>query len=74
LVKLLKNSDSNELRKGLTDPHLLLHLSTLLDDDCSNLLCKFVNRGSGIDKIPAKLSMALDFLKMSLDDNQECEE
>ena len=75
MLKILKISDSNELRTRFSDPHLLQYLSALLDDDCSHLLCKFVGGLEGNARLPPKLSMALDMLKISLDDSpQSCDE
>jgi hypothetical protein len=74
VVKTLKISDSNELRKRLSDPHLLQYLSAFLDDDCGHLLCSFVGGLGGNTRIPSKLSMALDMLKISFNDAQSCDE
>lgn len=74
MLKTLKISDSEELRKRLSDPHLLQYLSSLLDENCSQLLCKFVGGSEENARVPSKLSMALDMLRITFDDAQSCDE
>ena len=57
----------------MRDPHLLLYMGGQLDDNMLDLLCKYVgDRGTG--RPPAKLSMSLDMLKMSFEDNGDDDE
>ncbi len=66
--RILKTGINKDIKGKMRDPHLLLYMGEQLDEKMLDLLCKYVgDRGAG--RPPAKLSMSLDMLKMTFDDN-----
>ena len=68
--RLLRDGLKGESKDRLKDPHLLLYMSDLLDRDSMRQMCNYVS--DKVSKRPsAKLSMCLDMLKMSFDDDTD---
>ena len=68
LIKLLKNLNKEDVHKKMKDPHFIMYLSKYLDPTILSLLCKFLSDKS-MSKLPAKLSMSFDMLKLTLDES-----
>lgn len=73
ICRLLKAGVNSNTKNKLKDPHLLLYLSSFLDDSALAMLCEYINDKSPT-RAPAKLSMSLDMLKMSFDDSTGSED
>ena len=65
--RLLKDAGKAETRTKMKDPHLLLHISALMDEISLDLLCKYVG-ASAVGRMPGKVAMSLDILKISFDE------
>ena len=72
-MKLLKNLKKEDLHKKMKDPHFIMYLSKYLDPTILSLLCKFLSDKS-VSKLPAKLSMSFDMLKLTLDDGSSLDD
>ena len=64
LHRVLEKLNAPETKSRMRDPHLLVHMSSILDAPTRNALCKSVVDGT--DRFPGMVKMALDMAKMSL--------
>jgi hypothetical protein len=64
LHRVLEKLNFPETKARMRDPHLLVHMSSILDAPTRNALCKSVVDGT--DRFPGMVKMALDMAKMSL--------